>query len=123
MQIRLSPKEPLRAITLNATDIAVWIVRLVFGGVGVGACLMLVLGIFIFDAPGSTNLWSVNLAVAPFIYLALYALSLSPPPRIKDQAPPARARLFRACLPLLGLAWYGLAWLAIEKVCHGNFSY
>jgi hypothetical protein len=108
--------------TVDTLKIAVWIVRVLFGALALGACLMLVMGIFIFDAPGSANPWSVNLAVAPLVYLVVYALSLSPPKGIKGQPPTGGARLFRAFTPLLGLAWYGLAWLAIEKVCGGNFT-
>jgi hypothetical protein len=102
--------------------VTIWIVRFLFGALALGACLMLVMGIFIFDAPGSVNLWSVNLALAPLVYLVVYALSLSPPNGINGQAPTGGARLFRAFTPLAGLAWYGLAWLAIAKVCGGNFT-
>jgi hypothetical protein len=107
---------------MKPTDIAVWIARLLFGAIGLLACLMLLFGIFIFDAPGSTNVWSVNLAAAPLVYLVTYALSCSSPTGINGQAPANRARLVRAFMPLIGIVWYGLAWFAIEKVCHGNFT-
>jgi hypothetical protein len=107
---------------VDTLKITIWIVRLLFGVLALGACLMLVMGIFIFDAPGSVNLWSVNLAAAPLVYLVIFALSLSPPNGINGQAPTGGARLFRAFMPLSGLAWYGLAWLAIDRVCGGNFT-
>jgi hypothetical protein len=115
--IRLRHPEPV-----NTVKIALGIIRLVFGLLGLAACALLLAGIFIFDGPRSTNLWTINLAAAPLVYLLTYALSLSPPARIDGQAPTRRARLLRALMPLLGIAWYGLAWLAIQKVCGGNFS-
>jgi hypothetical protein len=107
---------------VDTIKIIIWIVRFLFGVLALGACLMLVMDLFIFDAPGSVNLWSVNLAAAPLVYLVIYALSLSPPNGINGQPPTGGARLFRAFLPLAGLAWCGLAWLAIDKACGGNFT-
>jgi hypothetical protein len=104
-------------------SIAVLTARILFGVTAVVACVMLLFGIFIFDSPGSTrNPLAWNLALAPLVYLGIYVISLLPPAGINGQAPGARARLFRAFMPLLGIAWYGFALLMIESICHGNFA-
>jgi hypothetical protein len=104
-------------------NIAVLAARILFGVTAGAACVMLLFGVFIFDSPAATrNPLAWNLALAPLVYMGIYVISLLPPAGINGQAPGARARLFRAFLPMLGIAWYGLAFLMIQSICHGNFA-
>lgn len=103
--------------------IAVIIARILFGVIAVGACVMLLFGLFIFDDPAaSRNVWAWNLACAPLVYMGIYVISLIPPAGINGQAPGARTQLIRAFTPIIGIAWYWFAWLMIESICHGNFA-
>jgi hypothetical protein len=106
----------------NVTAV-ITVLRILFGVLALAAALILLLvDGFLFDAPGSGNIWVWNLAAAPLIYILVYVYSLLYPEGKNGQPPTAGARLRRALTPVWGVAWYCAAWIAIERICHGNFS-
>jgi hypothetical protein len=102
---------------------AVWVLRTLFGILCLPAFVLLLLTPFMFDNPAAEkNPYALNLAVAPVIYLLLFVVSLVPIEAPNDAATAPRAKLIRALLPLVGVAWYGIALLLMEVMCDGKFS-
>ena len=108
---------------MKPVDLTIVFAKVVFGVLAVGAVGLLLVSFFIFDSPTAIdNPLAWNLAAAPLAYLAIYAYSLSQPSTIAPPRSIYKARLIRACTPLLGIAWYGIALLLLQVLCGGSFG-
>jgi hypothetical protein len=108
---------------VTRADIVVVLIRVIFGVIAAVAALLLLFGAFIFDNPAASgNPLAWNLALAPLVYIALYAYSLVPGAPFLSFASLERGRVVRALLPSLGILWYGVALLLLQVYCHGNFG-
>ena len=108
---------------MTRVGIVVVLLKVIFGVIAAIAALLLLFGAFIFDNPAaSSNPLAWNLALAPFVYIALYVHSLVPGAAFSSFANSERGRVVRALLPSLGILWYGVALLLLQVFCHGNFG-
>jgi len=93
---------------------------------GVGAAIagvLLLFSFFIFDNPAaSRNPLAWNLAFAPVVYLGLYAYSLTSAGAGVSSPGSEWSPLSRALVPLIGVAWYGVAILLVRVFCGGSFG-
>jgi len=97
--------------------------RVLFGILCIPAVLLLMLSPFVFDNPAATqSVLAWNFAYSPFIYIALFVISLVGKKSPGDSRTASRAETFRALLPLAGIAWYGLAIVLLQVVCGGKFG-
>ena len=108
---------------MSRSNLPVILLRVLFGLLCILAVFMLLLTPFMFDNPAaSKNPLTRNLAMAPMVYLALFAISLIPARTPKDPAKARRAGIAWALLPLAGIAWYGVALLLLQVFCGGSFA-
>jgi hypothetical protein len=108
---------------MTRVGFVVFFLRLVFGCVAVVAALMLALAGLIFDDPAAShNPFAWNLALAPLVYIALYALSVNAKTKLVPSATSGGSAVLRALLPLVGILWYGIALLFLQLFCGGSFG-
>lgn len=108
---------------MKTRSAAIILLRVLFGILCLPAGFMLLLSMFMFDDPeAAKNPLTINLAIAPLIYIALYAISLIPfrSPTSSGMARPAS--LLLVLLPLVGIAWFGISLLLLQVVCDGSFG-
>ena len=108
---------------MKARSIFLVSLRVLFGSLCIPAAFMLVFSGFIFDNPAALkNPLAHNLAFAPAIYIGLFVLSLVPFYIPNDPAKLPRVEMLRALLPLVGIAWFGLAILLLQTFCGGSLG-